>query len=65
MKRYLTTIFIVLSAIIIILGINLDLYWSGIAAWGIAIILLIFAIYFTKYIPNEKNKKKNDLHRQK
>lgn len=56
-KRYLTAIFIGLSAIIIIIGIGLDLYWSGIAAWGIAIILLIFAIRFTKYIPNEKRKK--------
>lgn len=57
MKRYLTTIFIGLSAIVIILGINLDLYWSGVVAWGIAIILLILAVYFTKYIPNEKSKK--------
>ncbi len=62
MKRYFSAILIVLSAIIIILGINLDLYWSGIAAWGIAIILLILAAYFTKYIPNDKKRKRGQSH---
>lgn len=56
-KRYLTAIFIGLSIIIIIIGNILDLYWSGIAAWGTAIILLILAAYFTKYIPEDKNLK--------
>ena len=59
MKRYLTTICIVLSVIIIIIGISLDLYWSGIASWGTAIVLLILAAYFTKYIPNEKKEKQD------
>lgn len=56
MKRYLSGILIGLSGVIIVIGNVMDLYWSGIAAWGIAFILLIFAIYFTKYIPNEKKK---------
>ncbi|MFC4025353.1 hypothetical protein ACFOUV_16320 [Oceanobacillus longus] len=57
MKRYLTAILIGLSGIIIVIGIGLDLYWSGIVSWGLAIILLLFAAYYTKYIPNEKNSK--------
>ncbi|MEI3598346.1 MULTISPECIES: hypothetical protein [unclassified Oceanobacillus] len=57
MKRYLSGILIVASVLIIIIGNMLDRYWSGIAAWGVAIILLIFAAYFTKHIPNDKKKK--------
>lgn len=56
MKRYLTTVFIGLSAIVAILGINLDLYWSGVVAWGVAIVLLLIAIYCIKYIPDERRK---------
>ncbi|RKQ30902.1 hypothetical protein [Oceanobacillus halophilus] len=58
MKRYLTSIFILLSIFFIFMGIKLDLYWSGIAGWGLAFICLIFAAYYTKYIPNEKKKNK-------
>lgn len=58
MKRYLTSIFIGISAIVLIIGLGVDLYWSGIASWGIACICLIFAAYFTKYIPNDKKDKK-------
>ncbi|WP_156290240.1 hypothetical protein [Oceanobacillus salinisoli] len=58
MKRYLTSFFILLSAIFIVTGISLDLYWSGIAGWGLAFVCLIFAAYYTKYIPNEKKRKK-------
>lgn len=54
LKRYLTAILIVLSGIIIYFGITSGIYWGGIAAWGIAVILLLLAAYFTKYIPNEK-----------
>ncbi|WP_192869558.1 hypothetical protein [Lentibacillus sediminis] len=57
MKRYLTAILIGLSAIIIVIGLSVDLYWSGIAAWGLALICLIMATYFSKYIPNDKKKK--------
>jgi len=57
-KRYLTAIFIGLSAISVIIGNSLGMYWSGIAGWGIGFILLIFAAYFTKYIPNEDEKRK-------
>lgn len=56
-KRYLSGILIGLSGIIIIVGNMLDLYWSGIAAWGVSIILLICAAYFTKYIPNDRKNK--------
>ncbi|MCM3740468.1 hypothetical protein M3210_09310 [Oceanobacillus luteolus] len=57
MKRYLSGILIGISAVIIIVGNMMDIYWGGIAAWGIAFILLILAAYFTKYIPNEEKKK--------
>ncbi|MFC3039320.1 hypothetical protein ACFOGI_03590 [Virgibacillus xinjiangensis] len=59
MKRYLTAIFIAISVVVIIIGISIDLYWSGIAAWGTALICLLFAAYYTKYIPNEKKKRKS------
>ncbi|WP_330949386.1 hypothetical protein [Virgibacillus sp. MG-45] len=54
MKRYLTSIFLLLTAIILFVGLRLDFRWGGIATWGLAVISLIFAAYFTKYIPNEK-----------
>lgn len=47
----------VLSLICVITGIGLGLYWSGIAGWGLAVVCLVFAVYFTKYIPNDKRKK--------
>ncbi|SFE34709.1 hypothetical protein SAMN05216238_11354 [Lentibacillus persicus] len=59
MKRYLTAIFIGISAVVLIIGLGVDLYWSGIAAWGITVICLIFAVYFTKYIPNDENDEKH------
>lgn len=58
MKRYLTVIFLVLSVIILIIGLQIDAQWNGIASWGLAFITLIFAAYFTKYIPDQKNDKK-------
>nr|WP_245347882.1 hypothetical protein [Oceanobacillus polygoni] len=58
-KRYLTSIFIALSGIIILIGVMSDIYWAGIAAWGLAIICLLTAAYYTKYIPNEKKHKKS------
>ncbi|WP_164670999.1 hypothetical protein [Virgibacillus doumboii] len=58
MKRHLTTFFLILSAVVLIIGLQIDLYWSGIAGWGLAFISLIFAVYFTKYIPNDKNDEK-------
>ena len=64
MKRYLSAIFIALSGITVIIGHMIDVYWSGMVAWGLGVILLIFAAYFTKYIPsdNQKNKPTNDDH---
>ncbi|WP_085993442.1 hypothetical protein [Oceanobacillus senegalensis] len=58
MKRYLTLVFILLSLFFVALGLGLDLYWSGIAGWGLAFISLIFAAYYTKYIPNDKKENK-------
>ncbi|TFJ92323.1 hypothetical protein [Lentibacillus salicampi] len=57
MKRHLTAIFILITGIVLIIGMGVDLYWSGIASWGIAVVCLMFAVYFTKYIPNDKNDK--------
>ena len=58
MRRYLSFILIFVSVVFIILGISLDLYWSGMVGWGLAVVCLAFAVYFTKYIPNEKREKK-------
>lgn len=54
MKRYLTAIFIGLSILTLIIGFRFDVIWSGIASWGLVVILLTFAAFFTKYIPNDK-----------
>lgn len=54
MKRYLTTFFLLLSGIILIIGLRIDVRWNGIASWGLSFISLLFAAYFTKYIPNKK-----------
>ncbi|RDW17155.1 hypothetical protein CWR48_14620 [Oceanobacillus arenosus] len=51
MKRYLTIMFIVLSGICVLIGLMIDQVWSGIVGWALAVILLIFAVYYTKYIP--------------
>ncbi|GIO24349.1 hypothetical protein [Oceanobacillus sp. J11TS1] len=60
MKRYLTLIFFGLSIIILYVGGKLQIYWSGIAAWGLALISLAFAAYFSKYIPNKNTSSKNN-----
>lgn len=54
MKKYLSLIFILLGLIILIIGLKINVYWSGMVAWGLTFICLMFAAYFTKYIPNEK-----------
>ncbi|WP_042142382.1 hypothetical protein [Paucisalibacillus sp. EB02] len=58
MKRYLTAIFLALSALILLFGLRIDLQWTGVATWGLTLICLIFAAYYTKYIPDERSKKK-------
>ncbi|QGS68030.1 hypothetical protein CV093_03100 [Oceanobacillus sp. 143] len=58
MKRYLTIIFIILSGLCVLIGLIIDQIWSGIVGWALAVILLIFALYFTKYIPEETKEKK-------
>jgi energy-coupling factor transporter transmembrane protein EcfT len=57
LKRYLSAIFIFLSALTVVLGHMIDIYWSGLVAWGLGFVLLIFAVYFTKYIPNDTKKR--------
>ncbi|SHG08381.1 hypothetical protein [Ornithinibacillus halophilus] len=57
MKRYLTAIFLVISALILIIGLQFDLQWSGIVTWGLTSISLVFAAYYTKYIPDKNNDK--------
>ncbi|MEN2466959.1 hypothetical protein [Ornithinibacillus sp. FSL M8-0202] len=58
MKRYLTSIFLLITAIIIFIGLRIDLPWTGIVTWGLALITLIFAAYYTKYIPDRKKSNK-------
>lgn len=60
MKRYLTLILFAVSILIIYIGAKLQIYWSGIAAWGLALVCLIFAVYYSRYIPNEKSSKKKN-----
>ncbi|ASN07127.1 hypothetical protein [Virgibacillus necropolis] len=60
MKRYLTTLFIILSGIILFIGLQIDFRWNGILSWGLSFVSLIFAVYFTKYIPNEKKQKSHN-----
>lgn len=57
MKRYLTAICIGLSIISVIVSFRFDVRWNGIVAWGLAFTFLLFAAYFTKYIPNDKKEK--------
>lgn len=54
MKRYLTSIFIGISILSVMIGFRFDVRWNGIVSWGLACIFLLLAAYFTKYIPNEK-----------
>ncbi|WP_164214593.1 hypothetical protein [Virgibacillus sp. YIM 98842] len=58
MKRYLTAFFLSMSAIVLIVGLRIDFQWNGIISWGLSFIFLLFAAYYTKYIPNDK--KRND-----
>ncbi|AVQ97975.1 hypothetical protein ACTWPF_18265 [Oceanobacillus sp. M65] len=58
MKRYLTAFFLGISAIILIIGLRIDVQWNGIVSWGLSFICLLFAAYFTKYIPDEKKSRK-------
>lgn len=58
MKRYLSAIFICLSILAVFISFQLDVRWNGILGWGLACILLLCAIYFTKHIPNDTNEEK-------
>lgn len=49
-----------LSALIIYIGSKVEVYWSGIVAWGLALICLVFAAYYSRYIPNEKEQDKKN-----
>jgi len=53
LKRYLTYIFIGISVLSVIIGFGFNVRWNGIVSWGLAFIFLLFAAYFTKYIPND------------
>lgn len=55
MKKYLSLIFFLLSGIILFIGLKINVYWSGIVAWGLTFVSLCFAAYFTKYIPDHKD----------
>lgn len=50
LKRYLSFIFVLIAIIILIIGLRVNVYWSGMVSWGLAFICLMFAAYFTKYI---------------
>jgi len=66
MKRFLTAIFIGLSILSVVISFRFDVRWNGIVAWGLAIIFLLFAAYFTKYIPNNKEvEDSSDLEKRK
>lgn len=61
MKRYLTLLFVVLSILILVIGLRSDFQFRGIVSWGLTFISLSFATYFTKYIPNDNESKKDSL----
>lgn len=56
-KRYLTALFLSMSAIVLIVGLRLDFQWNGIISWGLSFVFLLLAAYYTKYIPNDKKEK--------
>jgi len=58
MKPYLTYILIVIGFLIVVASHFIDIYWIGIAAYALVFILLGFAVYFTKYIQENKTKDK-------
>ncbi|HLQ72074.1 MAG TPA: hypothetical protein VK142_09750 [Bacillota bacterium] len=58
MKRYVTLILFMISIVVIVVGLRVDVIWNGIATWGIVFILLIVAAYYTKYIPDKKERRK-------
>lgn len=50
-----------LSILILSIGLRTNLQFKGIISWGLAFICLSFATYFTKYIPNDSERKRNSL----
>lgn len=56
-KKYLTVIFVMLSLIILFVGYRSTVRGAGIVTWGLVLICLIIAAYFTKYIPDPKEEK--------
>lgn len=53
-KRHMSGVFILLTAIILVVGTKLNYAWIGIVKWGLAAITLSLAMYYTKYIPSQK-----------
>lgn len=56
MKRYLSAVFIIISVITIFIGYRSDARWSGMITWGLVLIFLLLAAYFTKFIQNNEEK---------
>ncbi|UFT99989.1 hypothetical protein KO561_03225 [Radiobacillus kanasensis] len=53
MKSKLTVIFILLSVVVQTLGLFLKFPYKGLLVWGSSFVFLLFAAYFTKYLPND------------
>jgi dolichyl-phosphate-mannose--protein O-mannosyl transferase len=52
-KRHLTTLFVLLGFLSVVIGFRLHVRWNGIVAWGLALIFLIIAAFCIKYIPEK------------
>lgn len=59
MKRFLSLIFVFIAALAVFISLQFDVRWNGMVAWSLAIIFLAVAAYFTKYIPDKKEEKKD------
>lgn len=60
MKRYGTVIFVLVSILSVIISFQFDVRWNGIVAWGLAVIFLSVAAYFTKYIPSDEERQRGE-----
>jgi len=56
MKRYLSTVFMIISIITIFIGYRSDARWSGMITWGLVLFFLLLAAYCTKFIQKEEEK---------
>jgi len=59
MQRYFSLLFVCLGILSVVISLQFNVRWNGIVGWGLAVIFFSLAIFFTKYIPENKQEEES------